>query len=186
MSAPLLTRTRSAGLRSLGVALALLASSAVAEPSSPRDHDVSVFLGSNVLAYLSSSRTIGGVGGGVGIRDTLQDRFLLQADLSYLAMIGNVLALRVGAGVQRSGVYTPAALLKLSVLFGDHMNFLSEQHPTPVQWPAASLGVDIMPLRFSLNGTQISLLALGVGVGTDMPGLGLTYHLGIAEIAASL
>lgn len=147
-------------------------------------HRLSAYCTSDVRVYLSSARTMGGLGGGVGIRDTLDDRFIFQADLGYLGFAGNVAALRVGAGVQRRGLYTPAALLTLSALLGDSLSFLTPEHPTSVVGPAMSLGVMLAPLRFTLDGAQVSLLQLGVGVGTDWPGLGVSYSLGLLEVGA--
>ncbi|HSP78929.1 MAG TPA: hypothetical protein VLQ93_10385, partial [Myxococcaceae bacterium] len=126
-----------------------------------------------------------GLGGGVGLRATLQERFILQADLSYLLSIKNVAALRLGAGLQRRGTYTPAVLVTLSALLGDRLAFLTPEHPEPVSGPAVALGVNLAPLRFTHEGTQISLLELGVGVGTELPGLGLSFQLGLLEVGVS-
>jgi hypothetical protein len=135
--------------------------------------------------YLSSARTQGGLGAGVGLRDTIRERFILQGDLSYLMMLGNVGLLRLGAGVQRRGTYTPAVLLTLSTLVGDRLAFLTSEHPTPLQGPTMALGVSIAPLRFTHEGLQLSLLELGVGVGSDLPGWGLSYQLGILEVGTT-
>jgi hypothetical protein len=48
-----------------------------------------------------------------------------------------------------------------------------------------SLGVTVAPLRFVLQGTEVSLLQLGVGLGTDFPGLGITYSLGLMEVGTA-
>jgi hypothetical protein len=45
--------------------------------------------------------------------------------------------------------------------------------------------VSIAPLRFSHQGTQVSLLELGVGVGTDLPGTGMSWQLGLVEAGVS-
>lgn len=149
------------------------------------EHQLAVYVRTGVAAYLSDARTIGGIGGGLGIRDTIRDRFILQADVNYLGYIGNAGGLNLGAGLQRSGTYTPVVLLTASALFGDQLSFLSSQHPRPSRFPAFSLGLAVAPVRFSVKGMQLSLLELGVGVGTDLPGLGMSYRLGLVEVGTS-
>jgi|GEM_PF-1711405 len=151
----------------------------------PEGHQLTFYGHIAGRVYLSDARTQGGVGGGVGVRDTLHERFILQADLNYLMMVGNVGALRLGAGVQRRGTYTPAALLTLTTLFGSHLSFLSAEHPTPVRGPGVALGVSLAPLRFSRAGMQLSLLELGVGIGNDLPGWGVSYQLGLLEVGTN-
>jgi hypothetical protein len=151
----------------------------------PSGHRLTLYSRAGGLVYLSDAMTTGGLGGGVGLRDTLQDRFILQADLSYLMGIGNVGALRLGAGLQRSGTYTPAVLVTLNAVMGDHLTFLTSAHPTPLRGPALSLGLSVAPLRFTQGGMQLSLLELGVGAGTDLPGLGLAWQLGLLEVGTT-
>jgi hypothetical protein len=149
-------------------------------------HRFSVYMGAAGMAHLSDVRTQGGVGGGIGLRDTIDERFILQADVHHLLMLGNTVGLRLGAGVQRRGIYQPAALLTLTTLLGDRLVFMTPEHPVPVQHPAMTLGVSVAPLRFSMGKTQLSLLELGVGVGTEFPGLGLSYRVGLVEVGLSL
>lgn len=149
------------------------------------EHHVTFYSRAGGQVYLSEARTTGGLGGGVGVRDTLGERLILQADLSYLMMLGNVGVLRLGAGLQRPGTYTPAVLLTLSTFFGDRLAFLSPAHPTPVGNAALALGVSLAPVRFTHQGFQVSVLELGVGVGSDLPGLGLSYQLGLLEIGTT-
>lgn len=151
----------------------------------PAGHRLTLYGRAGGLLYLSDAMTTGGIGGGVGLRDTFQDRFILQADLSYLMGLGNVAALRLGAGVQRSGTYTPAVLATLTTVVGDRLTFLSPAHPTPVRSPAVALGLSVAPLRFTERGLQLSLLELGVGIGTDLPGWGLAWQLGLLEVGTS-
>lgn len=158
---------------------------APAETGVPSIHRLTFYSRAGALVYLSDAMTTGGAGGGVGVRDTLHDRFILQADLNYLMVLGNAAALRLGAGLQRSGTYTPAVLLSLTTVVGDRLTFLTSEHPTPVRHPAMSLGVSVAPLRFTQGGMQLSVLELGVGVGSDLPGLGLTWQLGLLEVGTS-
>ncbi|QRO01041.1 hypothetical protein JRI60_19390 [Archangium violaceum] len=155
------------------------------EQAPTRSPRLTLYSQSAALVYLSDARTTGGVGGGLGLRATFQERFFVQAELHYLLGIGNTAALRLGAGVQRRGTYTPAVLLSLSALAGDGLTFLTPQHPTPVKSPAVSLGVSVAPLRFSSGGLHVSALELGVGVGTDLPGTGLALQLGLLEVGTS-
>jgi hypothetical protein len=168
----------------VGLVLLGVAGGAGAQEPTP-EHRVAAYSHAAAAVYLSSARTIGGVGGGLGVRDTVRDRFILQADASYLSLIGNVVEVRLGAGIQRQGMYAPTLLLTLSGFFGDRLSFLTEAHPTPVEFPALSLGLSVAPLRFRLNDTHLSLLELGVGAGTDLPGLGLSYRLTLLEVGAS-
>jgi hypothetical protein len=155
------------------------------EPASPRSPRLTLYSQSAALVYLSDARTMGGVGGGLGVRATFQERFFVQAELHYLLAIGNTAALRLGAGVQRRGTYSPAVLLAVSTLMGDGLTFLTPQHPTPVRGPAVSLGVSVAPLRFSSGGLHLSVLELGAGLGTDLPGRGLALQLGLLEVGTS-
>jgi hypothetical protein len=154
--------------------------------ATPAEHRLSLFFSAGGAAYLSDARTIGGIGGGIGVRDTFRERFILQAELNHLVGIGSVTEVRLGAGLQRRGLYSPAALLTLSGMFGEQLRFLTPEHPTPVTGPALSLGVTVAPARFTLDKVQFSLLSLGVGVGTELPGMGLAYRVGLVEVSTSL
>lgn len=156
-----------------------------AEESASLRHRFSAYFTSGAQVYLSDARTIGGAGGGIGVRDTVNDLFILQADLSYLALLGNAGALRVGAGVQRPGTWAPAALLTVSTLFGERLSFLTPAHPARLPGPAMSVGLTLAPVRFDMQSVQFSLLQLGLGVGSDLPGLGLNYSVGLLEVGAT-
>ena len=171
--------------RLLACVLVTLAAGGARAQGTSGEHQLLLYGRVGGQVYLSSARTQGGLGGGVGLRDTLRERFILQADLSYLMMLGNVGLLRLGAGVQRRGTYTPAVLLTLSTLVGDRLAFLTPEHPTPPQVPAVALGVSIAPLRFTHEGMQLSLLELGVGAGSELPGWGLSYQLGLLEVGTT-
>lgn len=165
----------------------VLAGSARAGEADPQaGHHFSVYLHSGAQVYLSRARTMGGLGGGVGLRDTWNQRFLLQADVSYLFMVGNVTALRVATGYQHPGTYSPAVLLRTSLLLGNQLTFLQPELPATTVGPALSLGVAVAPLRFRVAGTQVSILELGISAGSDFPGLGLGYSLSLLEVSASL
>lgn len=152
----------------------------------PPRHQLSLYAHSGAAVYLSPARTQGGVGGGFGLRDTVDGRWLLQVDASGLTGLGSVLAVRVGAGVQRQGWWSPAALVNLTGLFGDRIDFLTPEHVRPVQGPSLGLGLTLAPARFNLGRTQVSVFEVGVGVGTDRPGLGLLYGLTLLEVGVAL
>ena len=135
--------------------------------------------------YLSSARTAGGLGGGCGVRGTLHERFLLQFDASYLTLLGNVASLRVGAGVQRLGVYAPAAWVMGGALAGQQLRFLAEPGSPLVTGPAPWLGVAVAPLRFRLPRAEVSVLELGVGVGLESSRAGLLLHLGLLSVGVT-
>ncbi len=168
------------------VVLATRASSPepAAETVPPR-HQLSVYVRSGASLYLSDARTQGGVGGGLGVRDTVDGRWLLQADVNALTGLGSALAVRVGAGIQRRGWCSPAAMVTLTGLFGERLDFFIPQHPLSVDGPALALGLTLAPLRFQFERTQVSVLELGLGVGTDRPGLGLLYGLTLLEVGVT-
>jgi len=165
---------------------ALATSPTPPEEAGPPRHQLSLYARSGATVYLSPARTHGGVGGGFGLRDTVEGRWLLQVDASGLTGLGSALAVRVGAGVQRQGWWSPAALVSLTGLFGDRMDFLTPEHPLPIAGPSVGLGLTLAPARFTLGSAQVSLLEVGVGVGTDSPGLGLLYGLTLLEVGVAL
>ncbi|HEX8441993.1 hypothetical protein [Archangium sp.] len=165
---------------------ALATSPEPTEEAVPPRHQFAVYARSGATLYLSPARTHGGVGGGIGLRDTVDGRWLLQVDANGLTGLGSALEVRVGAGVQRQGWWTPAAWVSLTGLFGDRLDFLTPEHPLPVAGPSLGLGLTLAPARFSLGRAQVSLLELGVGVGTDRPGLGLLYGLTLLEVGVAL
>ena len=169
----------------LGLAVAGTPGNASTEQTPAPRHRLSLYLTSGAMAYLSDAQTIGGLGGGLGLRDTLDGRFILQADINYLGYIRNAAALRVSAGAQLRGPYAPAALLTLTTLMGERLSFLTPEHPTRITGPAMSVGLTLAPIRFDLPQVQFSMLQLGVGVGSDLPGLGLSYSLGLLEVGAT-
>ncbi|OJT21381.1 hypothetical protein BO221_26530 [Archangium sp. Cb G35] len=179
-------RARVGAMRALGLAVVLACATARAGPG-PGDspHRFTVYFTTGGAAYLSEARTFGGIGGGLGLRDTVGQYLLLQADVSYLMMVGNAGVLRVGAGLQRPGVYAPAALFTLSCFWGERLSFLTPQHPEPVAGPAVAAGLLLAPLRFVHDRTGVSLFQLNVGVGSDLPGAGLGLRVDVAEVGIS-
>ena len=135
--------------------------------------------------YSSAARTIGGVGGAIGMRAT-SDILVLQTDLGILTGLGTVFAWNLGAGAQaRFGSWTPMLLGTVSLLAGDQIRFLSERRTLPISGPAAWLGIDLEPLRFTDGRTAISALALGAGLGSDFPELGLALHLVFFDLSST-
>ena len=52
--------------------------------------------------------------------------------------------------------------------------------------PLVQVGRVLLPARFTLGGTHISLLELSLGAGTDAPGLGRLYGLTLLEVGVAL
>jgi hypothetical protein len=163
----------------------VLSTSALAQESAP-EHVFSLYARTGARVYLSSARTVGGVGGGVGLRDTYRGVFLFQVDAAYLTQVGNVLEVRAAAGLQLPGVYSPAARVLVTALAGSQLSFLQPDNPVPVRGPAAAVGVGIAPLRFTWEQGTVSLLELDVGLGSDLPGTGVSLGLGLLEISFPL
>jgi hypothetical protein len=174
-------------LRLRVLASCLLLSGALILPAQAAPaHDLQISAHSGLSVYLSSARTMGGGGGGVGLRDTIDDRIILQGDTTYLMGLGNVLALRLSAGVQRRGAYVPAALLTAGALLGSQLSFLTSDHRPPGRAPAMTAGLVLAPLRFRSGGTQLSLLEIGFGFGGDYVVFGRAYEVRLLEVAISL
>ena len=168
------------------LSLALAGSAGAGEEVPGAGHHLSVYLHGGMQVYQAPTRLMGGVGGGVGLRDTWNERLLLQADVSYLFLLGNVTALRVAAGYQHPGTWSPAALLGISLLMGDQASFLTPDVSAVRVGPALSLGITLAPLRFRAGSVQVSLLAPGLSAGSDFPGTGLCYSLSLLEVSAGL
>ena len=152
-----------------------------AEERSP--HQLSAYLRTGGSLFLSDSRTMGGFAGGAGVRDVYRNRLVLQADLSYLTMMGHVGEARLGVGVQHSvRAWTPGATVTGTLLFGQKLAYRSETQPKASTGPAAALGVDLSPLRFCSQDRCVSLLDLGVGYGTDGVSGGMLYRVGLMEL----
>jgi hypothetical protein len=156
----------------------------VPQPAAPPVR-IAAYLRSGLTVHIAPSQTIGGLGGGVGVRLSFPKCWLAQADLNYLNLIGHVGELRFGGGIQRPGTWNPAALGTLSILFGDRLSFRTAEHPWPSSGPVVSAGISIAPLRFSRQNYTASVLELGIGVKPDFPGLGVTYSVGLLEIGHS-
>ncbi len=155
-----------------------------AEP--PPAHQFDVYLRSGLTLFSSPARTQGGAGGGLGLRDTVNGRWLLQADVNGLIGMGSALEVRLGAGVQREGSWSPMASLQLSGLIGQQLRLLSPEYPRAAPAAAVTLGVALAPVRFNVANTRVSALELNVGVGPDVSGLGLRYGLTLLEIGVPL
>lgn len=172
-------------MRARWVCLAVLlwSSFAFASEGERRSHSLWLYARTGLSLYLSPTKTQGGLGGGFGVRDVISDAFLVQADASYLTLLGNVAEVRLGAGVQRPGTWSPAALVTGSILIGEGLSFLTAEHPYPSRHPRWSLGVELSPFRFSSEKTSISVLPLGIGWGLELPGVGWHYKVGLLEVA---
>jgi hypothetical protein len=142
-----------------------------------------VYARTGAQLYLSPAQTAGGVGGGLGVRATVRDLFVVQADASYLGMVGNALTGRLAVGLQRPGVWTPALLAVRTTYLGDRLRFVTGEREQPVRTAATSYGLVLAPLRFSTEQAQVSLLEVGAGLGWDFPGLGTAIDVTLLEVA---
>lgn len=167
----------------VAMVLGLLASTP--EPSTP--HRLEVYARSGAAIFMSPARFQGGLGGGFGLRDTVQGRWLLQADVAgFMGITGVGLSARLGAGVQRRGRWRPAARLELAGLFGDRAGVASSAQPRFVSGPALMLAGVLAPLRFGAPEGSVSLFEVGVGTGPDGPGWGLHLSVTLIEVGITL
>jgi len=143
---------------------------------------IAAYLRSGLTVHIAPSQTIGGLGGGAGVRFSFPKFWLAQVDCSYLGLIGQAGELRFGGGVQRPGLWNPAALGTISILFGERLSFRTAEHPWPSSGPVITGGISLAPLRFTKDNRTVSMFELGIGIKPDFPGLGVTYSVGILEI----
>lgn len=159
---------------------------APASDDSPRSTVLTAYLRGGVNLYLSDAQTAGGVGGGVGMRMTFDERFFGQLDVSQLLLVGNATLLRAGVGVQRRGTWAPAATLSASVYPSDRLRFATGARDRLVTAPAVALGVNLSPIRFVGETSEITLFELGAGLGLDFPGRGNAINIGLLEVGFRL
>jgi hypothetical protein len=153
-------------------------------PVAAAEHRHELFARTGLTLHLGPGQTAGGVGGAIGLRRVIDERFLLQGDAGWLAAIGSVLSLRAAAGVQRSGTWMPAAFATLTVLAGHRLRFVSGDREAPVAAPPLSLGLALAPFRFGHEGATVSLFEFGLGAGWDFPGRAAVYQVSILEVGA--
>jgi hypothetical protein len=161
-----------------GLLLAPLSAGAQEAPA----HQLSAYLRSGATAFVGPSRTMGGVGAGVGVRDVLHGTLVVQADVSYLGALGHAMEARVGVGLQRAGVWAPGLLLTGSLLLGERLAFRTPEQPTASAGPLGVVGLSASPLRFCSAGRCASVLELGVGYGMDGASAGPALQLGLLEV----
>lgn len=164
------------------LATLLATSVALSPPNVAPPYRVAAYLRSGLTVHIAPSQSTGGLGGGAGVRFSFANRWVAQADCNYYALVGHVGELRLGGGLQRPGLWSPVALATASVLFGDRFSFRTNEHPWPSNGPIVTGGITLAPLRFTQHQRTISVLELGIGIKPDLPGVGVTYSLGLLEI----
>lgn len=117
--------------------------------------------------YYSSDRiTADGVGFGLGLHLLHHTGLAAQTDVNLLWLNGNSIPVRLAAGYQKAGKWTPAAYLTVDAIFGQRTQVLDETGSKPPV-PAWSFGIRITPLKFSTKSGFISALELGCGIGPE-------------------
>lgn len=140
------------------------------------------FARSSVTLYLADTRTMGGVGGGVGVRYYPKPWLYVQGDFAARMMIGSVGEARVAVGVQRAGFCSPSVDVFVSSMFGDQLSFFLPDMPAPTLGPAIALGAEVHPLRFRKGGLMASALNVGLGVGLESGVSAFELQIGILEV----
>ena len=116
----------------------------------------------------------------------LGNRWLLESHIGFRVGSGSVQWLHVAGGVQARGTYSPALLLGARFMAGDALRFLTDQHPSAIRGPTATVGLTLAPARFRAHGTEISLGSLYAGIGSDFPGWGTGFGVTLFEIATEI
>jgi hypothetical protein len=165
-----------------GIVCGLLLAPLTTEAREAPPHQLSAYLRSGATAFVGPSRTMGGMGVGVGVRDLIHGTLVVQADVSYLGALGHATEARVGVGLQRSGVWAPGLLLTGSLLLGERLAFRTPEQPTASVGPLGVVGLSVSPLRFCSGGRCASVLELGAGYGTDGASGGTALQLGLLEV----
>lgn len=162
-------------------AAAVLAVSLGAEPSVTSPLTVSARSGFSLS--LTSARTQGGVGGGLGLGYALTPSMDLFADASWLWGLGSVGLVRAGAGWHRTGLWTPqlSAMVELGV--GGGLDF-SVAGKTPSRLPTVGLSLGLAPLRFTRDGAWISLFELSGGLSTEFLAVGPRFGVTALAVGA--
>lgn len=131
---------------------------------------------------LSDRITSGGVGGGIGLQYDIKPWLAGQVDFSSLWLLGQSYSARVAVGYQRDSVWAGAAWISIGCLWGDRMEFLSDEGTRPAS-PTLTAGVRLSPLRFRSASAFVSLLEPSVGVA---PYDGLHYEVTILQLGGAL
>jgi hypothetical protein len=145
----------------------------------------SMYLRMGTSFYSSSERTMGGTGAAVGL-SLVRGAVLAQADVTILVGAGTVVEGCAGPGIARPGTWSPAVRASGCIMVGDRVSFPDADDLLPLQGPAVTLGTDLEPLRYTRDGTTLSALAPGIGLGTDLPGLGVELRLAFFTLSTRL
>lgn len=131
--------------------------------------------------YLSDTQTAGGLGGAAGLQFVWRDRWLAQADVGTWWMLGNVASTRLAVGVQRRGTWAPAVWVAVNTMWGSRLRFL-DQDGTATKAPPWAVGLRASPLRFAGERGLVSLLDVGVGLGTSGKAAGTWLELSLLQV----
>lgn len=160
--------------------LALVLSAAAA--AEPLKLSVQLNAGTNLL--FARTRTMGGLGGGVMARGTLDGGWFVDAGLDYGAILGNVGTLHVGGGWQRAGLWALSVSAHAGLMFGDRLAFYDPALPLPSDGPALSATLSVAPLKFCAEKERcVSVLELGGGWGTDFATSGPALRVRFLEVS---
>lgn len=149
-------------MRRLLAILACTAGVAQAEPATPLEISATIHQGATLLT--SPRQTTGGLGGGIGVEVAYHDRYLAQADIAALWMIGTPIATRIAAGAQRRGRWAAAAWITATAIWGSRIEIVTAPETRPA-WPAWGIGLRVSPLRF--RGALGTVSALEAGIASD-------------------
>jgi hypothetical protein len=145
----------------------LLAALGSATPPDPREVSVIPFVRQAFALHLANESMAGGAGAGLGAQAIFRERYIAEAEVGALWLLGNSVSTRLAIGAQRRGTWSPAGFVTGTVLFGDRLEVLAEDG-SRAPMPNWALGVRAAPLRFIGKLGLASVLE--PGVATDFRG----------------
>lgn len=178
--------SRDARTRPMLLTLGLITVVARTAPAAEPDWRWLLTAQSGADLYLSEARSLGGLGGGLGLRAEWKGPWVFEGNFGPLVGAGAVLVLRLAAGIQRPGSYCPALLFGTRWMFGDALHFVTPAHRLAPAGPAFSFGPALSPLRFRKKNTELSFASVYWGLGSDLPGLGTGYGITLLEVGTEL
>jgi len=135
--------------------------------------DIKPYVQQNLMFYQSDRITMGGFGGSIGAKAELGEHVFSSAEIGILWANGNAIPTTFSIGYHKSGVWQPAVIGNITLLWGQRTEILNDAGERPII-PLYTAGLKLAPLRYNIKGSVFSTLELGYGIG---PYKGSCYSL---------